>query len=357
LLLSVAIVLLPALPYPRRRLHRWDGATTPVFVGLKNFRRRVLGPHLLGRRFRQRAVDGDFLTIPMAIAMIAAAILMNRKKSSAIFQIIFLLPYVLSSANRGYLAEHRLRSCLGPAWVHLPQLVPIQDPLDGYAHGRSMPSPASISALLGLPHGRVLRGHAADAEDQLEAAFIPKARTAGKVFRNVHAAQHPAHRGADVRAGGRSSRSLTFDYIYLIPQGGPARSTEMLSTFAYAFAFTSFQVARAANGCAGDELLRLVAPIVYVRLSRAELENDRYSGQKPPSMARARARSISFVAVLVSLVPLMLVALNTFKPHAAIVANPLSLPTASISAILPGPGAAATSQRASSIRCCFRARR
>lgn len=46
-----------------------------------------------------------------------------------------------------------------------------------------------------------------------------------------------------------------------------------------------------------------------------------------PSAARAASTSYLVIAVLVSLLPLLLVALNTFKPHAAIVANPLSLPT------------------------------
>lgn len=49
--------------------------------------------------------------------------------------------------------------------------------------------------------------------------------------------------------------------------------------------------------------------------------------KSPPSVARAASTAYLAIAVLVSLVPLMLVALNTFKPHVAIVANPLSLPT------------------------------
>lgn len=43
-------------------------------------------------------------------------------------------------------------------------------------------------------------------------------------------------------------------------------------------------------------------------------------------LSRSAADIFLAVAVLVALLPLLLVALNTFKPHAAIVANPLSLP-------------------------------
>jgi raffinose/stachyose/melibiose transport system permease protein len=45
------------------------------------------------------------------------------------------------------------------------------------------------------------------------------------------------------------------------------------------------------------------------------------------SPARAASTAYLALAVLVSLLPLLLVGINTFKPHAAIVANPLSLPT------------------------------
>ena len=46
-----------------------------------------------------------------------------------------------------------------------------------------------------------------------------------------------------------------------------------------------------------------------------------------PPVSRALATAFLIGAVLVALLPLTLVALNTFKPHTAIVANPLSLPT------------------------------
>jgi raffinose/stachyose/melibiose transport system permease protein len=45
-----------------------------------------------------------------------------------------------------------------------------------------------------------------------------------------------------------------------------------------------------------------------------------------PSISRGLATTFLVCAVLVAVLPLLLVALNTFKPHVAIVANPLSLP-------------------------------
>ena len=70
----------------------------------------------------------------------------------------------------------------------------------------------------------------------------------------------------------RNEKIVTFDYIFLMTGGGPARSTEMLSTYAYAFAFTSFEVGKAAAVALVMSFFGLVASLVYVRLSRASLE-------------------------------------------------------------------------------------
>ena len=48
---------------------------------------------------------------------------------------------------------------------------------------------------------------------------------------------------------------------------------------------------------------------------------------KRPGVSHLASTTFLVGAVLISVLPLLLVALNTFKPHADIVANPLSLPT------------------------------
>ncbi|AEQ50869.1 carbohydrate ABC transporter permease [Pelagibacterium halotolerans] len=49
--------------------------------------------------------------------------------------------------------------------------------------------------------------------------------------------------------------------------------------------------------------------------------------QSPRPISRTLANAFLVGAVLIAVLPLLLVAVNTFKPHASIVANPLSLPT------------------------------
>jgi len=96
LLLSVAIVLLPALLTFGASFSRWDGVSAPAFVGLDNFEA------LFADNVFWAAITNNiqwaliFLTIPMAIALVAASLLLSRRKSGAVYQVIFLLPYVLA---------------------------------------------------------------------------------------------------------------------------------------------------------------------------------------------------------------------------------------------------------------------
>ena len=54
---------------------------------------------------------------------------------------------------------------------------------------------------------------------------------------------------------------LTYDYVYLMTSGGPAHSTEMLSTYAYTFAFASLQVGKASGHRSLHEFFGLIASL------------------------------------------------------------------------------------------------
>ena len=53
--------------------------------------------------------------------------------------------------------------------------------------------------------------------------------------------------------------------------GGPAHSTEMLSTYAYTFAFASLQVGKAAAIALFMSFFGLIASFVYIHLSQNEI--------------------------------------------------------------------------------------
>jgi raffinose/stachyose/melibiose transport system permease protein len=271
LLLSVAIVLLPALLTLVVAFTDWDGATTPVFTGLKNFADVFSDPVFWGALFDNVQWTVIFLTIPMAIAMIAASILMNRKKSSSIFQIIFLLPYVLSPVANALIWQNivfdpvsGLLGFVSRNWF------PLSNPLTDTRTALYAVAGVDIWHFWGYLTVIFFAAMRQTPEDQLEAAYIEGAN-GWQVFRDV-TFPNIVPTVALMFVLVTIFSFLTFDYIYLITQGGPARSTEMLSTFAYAFAFTSFQVGKAATVALVMSFFGLLASLIYVRLSRSELD-------------------------------------------------------------------------------------
>ena len=56
---------------------------------------------------------------------------------------------------------------------------------------------------------------------------------------------------------------IIFDYIKILTDGGPAHATEMLSTYAYTFAFSTYQVGRAAAVSLFMSMLGLIFSGVY----------------------------------------------------------------------------------------------
>jgi raffinose/stachyose/melibiose transport system permease protein len=65
---------------------------------------------------------------------------------------------------------------------------------------------------------------------------------------------------------------LVFDFVYILTQGGPAFSSEVLSTFAYRSAFYDLAVGKAAAIACVISLFGLATTAVYIRLQAQEYE-------------------------------------------------------------------------------------
>jgi raffinose/stachyose/melibiose transport system permease protein len=65
---------------------------------------------------------------------------------------------------------------------------------------------------------------------------------------------------------------LAFDFVYILTQGGPAYSSEVLSTLSYRYAFYNFTMGPAAAAALVIALFGIVATIFYVRLQQREVQ-------------------------------------------------------------------------------------
>jgi len=263
--------LLPALLTFVVAFTDWDGASRPMFVGLKNFGAVFSDPVFWGALFDNVQWTVMFLTVPMAMALIAASILMSRKRSSSVYQIILLLPYVLSPVANALIWQNIVFDPVSGLLGFVSRnFFPLTNPLTDTRTALYAVAGVDIWHFWGYLTVVFFAAMRQTPEDQLEAAFIEGAN-GWQVFWNVTLPNIIPTVALMVVLVTIFS-FLTFDYIYLITQGGPARSTEMLSTFAYAFAFTSFQVGKAATVALVMSFFGLVASVLYVRLSRSELE-------------------------------------------------------------------------------------
>ena len=271
LILSLLLVLVPAILTFGAAMTEWDGMSMPNFVGLKNFQ-SLFQDHVfwisIGNNIRWAII---FLTIPMAIGLLVSSLLQRRKKASTIFQVIFLLPYVLSPVANAVIWQNIILDPIsGLAGYISRNFYQLTNPLTDTNTALYAVAAIDIWHFWGYLVVVFFAAMRQIPDDQLEAAFLEGA-SSSQVFWNV-TLPNILPTIALMVALVTIFSFLTFDYIYLITQGGPARSTEMLSTFAYKFAFTSFQVGKAAAVALTISFFGLIASFSYVWLSKSEFE-------------------------------------------------------------------------------------
>ena len=271
LLLSLLLVLVPAILTFGAAMTEWDGMSMPNFVGLKNFK-SLFQDHVfwisIGNNIRWAII---FLTIPMAIGLIVSSLLQRRKKASTIFQVIFLLPYVLSPVANAVIWQNIILDPISGLLGYISRnFYQLTNPLTDTNTALYAVAAIDIWHFWGYLVVVFFAAMRQTPDVQLEAAFLEGA-SSFQVFWNV-TLPNILPTIALMVALVTIFSFLTFDYIYLITQGGPARSTEMLSTFAYKFAFTSFQVGRAAAVALTISFFGLIASFFYVWLSKSEFE-------------------------------------------------------------------------------------
>lgn len=272
LLLSGLIVLVPGVLTGVAAFTNWDGIGLHAkFIGLANFRQIFTDPVFLGALRHTFIWMGLFLTIPVAIGLAAAMLLLRRKRSRTIYQVIFLIPYVLAPITNAVL------------WLNI-----IYNPISGligYADskGLNLPSPlasqhTALYAVAGVDMWHFwgfltiiyLAALRQTPIDLVEAALVEGA-SGWQVYRYVYLPR--------IRSTLKLMwimiiifSFLAFDYVYLLTQGGPAHATEMLSTYAYTAAFSAFEFGKAAAVGLVMSGFGLLCSFLFVWLSRKDYD-------------------------------------------------------------------------------------
>ena len=247
LLINLAVVVGPAIAAFYYALTDWSGVGAGEFVGLDNFRTLIFHDPSFRHAFRNNVIWlGMFLTVPIVMALVAASLLAPIRRGALFYRMTLFLPYVLPSVitaaiwrtlmnpDRGLgaqLADWGVggldRAFLGDPDTVLPAIGFIDN-----WHWWGFLMVLFLAAMQNVP------------PDLYEAARLDGASRWDE-FRDVTL---PGIRPTLVFMLLMTTiwSFLTFDYIWILTQGGPAGASEVLSVLVQKNAFLRFEAGYAA---------------------------------------------------------------------------------------------------------------
>ena len=271
LVINFVIILVPALLTIALAFFRWDGISAPVFNGLGNFQ-ALAGDRVFWSALTNNLIwTAIFLVVPIAMGLLAATMLLIVPRGRTFFQVVYFLPVIIATAITARVWQGMIYSPVtGLFGLMQKSGLPVINPL-------SLPTTALFGvATVDLWHWwgflcviffAALRQVP---QEQIEAARIEGA-TFWQMMRYV------------LLPGIRPTITLmmimtviwsflVFDFVYILTQGGPAFSSEVLSTLAYRKAFYDLNVGQAAATALVVSVFGLVATYFYIRVQSQEGE-------------------------------------------------------------------------------------
>ncbi|MEM9230641.1 MAG: sugar ABC transporter permease [Pseudomonadota bacterium] len=264
LAINFAIILLPAILTIALAFFRWDGISDPVFVGFGNFR------DLYNDRIFWRALTNNFiwtaifLTIPIGFALLVASMLLLISKGRMLLQVIFFLPIIIATVITARVWQGMIFNPVSGVYGWLENLgITLANPLSQPA--TSLYGVAAVDlwhwwGFLAVIFFAALR--------QVPSEQIEAARLEGATFfQMMRYVLLPGIKPTIMLMIIMTViwSFLVFDFVFILTRGGPAFSSEVLSTMAYRLAFYDLEVGRAAATALVISLFGLVATFFYIR--------------------------------------------------------------------------------------------
>jgi raffinose/stachyose/melibiose transport system permease protein len=271
LIINFVIVLVPALLTITLAFFSWDGISTPTFAGLDNFRALFADSVFWSALTNNIIWTCIFLVVPIAMGLLAASMLLIVRRGSNFFQVVYFLPVVIATVITARVWQGMIYSPVTGIFGVLSRMgLPLANPL-------AQPSTALFGvATVDLWHWwgflcviffAALRQVP---QEHIEAARIEGANYAQMMRYVLLPAIRPTIMLMMIMTVIWSF--LAFDFVYILTQGGPAFSSEVLSTLAYRHAFYDLNVGQAAAAAMVISLFGLVGTFFYVRLQTQEGE-------------------------------------------------------------------------------------
>jgi raffinose/stachyose/melibiose transport system permease protein len=247
LLLNAVVVLGPAISSMYYSLTDWSGIGPATFIGLENFQRLFFVDTAFKRAFVNNLVWLlIFLTVPMAMGLLAASLLSTVRRGALVYRMTIFIPFVLPTVVVASIWRGLLNPRLGigaqlSSWGI--------GGLDRAFLGNSqtvLPAIAFVAnwAWWGFLMVLFLAAMQNIAPDLYEAARLDGANR-WQEFRDVTL---PGIRPTLVFMILMTTiwSFLTFDFVWILTQGGPAGASEVLASLVYKQAFLNYHAGYAA---------------------------------------------------------------------------------------------------------------
>lgn len=247
LLLHALVVILPAMQGVYYSLTEWSGLGVPEFIGLENFRVLLFEDQSFGNALRNNLIwTAFFTTVPFALALFAASLLARVKTAGVIYRMLLFMPFIMPSV----VVASIWRYLLSPRFGIGAQLSQFGiEGLDIAFLGRSDTSLLSIAFadnwhFWGFLMVLFLTAMQSIPTDLYDAAKVDGANR-WQEFRYVTL---PGIRPTVVFMLMMVMiwSFLVFEYVWLLTQGGPGQSSEVLGIVIFKNAFQRFNAGYAA---------------------------------------------------------------------------------------------------------------
>lgn len=216
----------------------WNGLAEPKFVGLANYAEMLSSPAVLNALVHNVLWTLFFLIVPMSMGLVGAFVLSRLRRGQVLFRVLFFIPYVLATVVSAAI----WRQILNPDGGIGAALADVG--ITAFADVNFLGNPAlalgSVAFINNWQWWGFLLVIFLAAMQSVDPSLYEAARLDGAgPIREFWSITLPSIRPTFVFLALMTViwSFLVFDYIYVLTQGGPAGSTDVLSTLLYREAF------------------------------------------------------------------------------------------------------------------------
>lgn len=242
LLLHLLVVMFPSISALYYALTDWSGIGKPEFVGLENFRRMFTeDPAFITALTNNIKWLAFFLTVPFALALLAASLLAQVKRGAMFYRLVIFVPYILPSVVTANIWQNLMNPRRGIG----AQLATFGIPgLDIAFLGRTDTALLAIAFVDNWHYWGFLTILFLTAMQGIAVSLYDAAKIDGanrwQLFRYVTL---PGIRPTLLFMLMMTAiwSFLVFEYVWILTQGGPAGSSEVLGTLVFKQAFRNLE--------------------------------------------------------------------------------------------------------------------